>query len=58
VIVSLLAKRVAADAKIQALRADARLGSRTLSEENEIFERYAGPLGRLGTRIAMLLLTQ
>lgn len=55
---SLLAKRVAADAKIQALRADARLGSRTLSEENEIFERYAGPLGRLGTRIAMLLLTQ
>jgi len=58
VIVSLLHERMVADARIQAIRTESHLGQRTLSEEKELLERYAGPLGRLGTRIAMLILTQ
>lgn len=58
VIVSLLHERMVADARIQAMRTESHLGQRTLSEEKELLERYAGPLGRLGTRIAMLILTQ
>lgn len=57
-IVSLLRERLAADAQIQLLRTEARLGTRTLTEENEILGRYSQALGRTGTRIALLLLAQ
>lgn len=55
-IVDLLRARQDAAARLHQLRTEARIGPRSLAEENETLGRYSNALGRTGTRIAMLLL--
>jgi hypothetical protein len=54
-IIALLCARREAAARIGPLRAEAGLRWSSLAEENSLLDRYASALGRIGTRIALLL---